>query len=138
MGADLVILAIVGSTAFAERGTPERAEATRLINDAIDRYQPDEIVSGGAVGIDSMAAMAAHARGIPTREFLPKNKRWKPDGYQARNLLIAEACTSLVSIRHHASTTYGSGWTADRAEEIGKSVERYMIRAVDDSTDISA
>lgn len=53
MSGDLIVLAIVGSTAFAETGTPERAEATRLINDAIDRYRPDEIVSGGALGIDS-------------------------------------------------------------------------------------
>ncbi len=120
------ILAIVGSTLFSP-GLPETVEAERVIQAEIDRLDPKIIVSGGAKGIDSLAAVFAKYLGIGLIEFLPKNKRWRPEGYAARNLQIAEACTHLLVIRHRLSTTYGSGWTADRAEEMGKTVKRITL-----------
>lgn len=129
-----VILAIVGSTQFA-LDTKASLDALDVIRDRVSRLNPVLIVSGGAPGIDEMAAEYAKMVGIPCREFLPLNKRWKPKGFAARNLAIAEACTHLLAIRHPHSSTYGSGRTADRAaemadrtEEMGKSVERVTIR----------
>jgi hypothetical protein len=40
---------------------------------------------------------------------------------------VAESCVCLVRIGSPTSRTYGSGWTADYAEMIGKEVTRYII-----------
>lgn len=123
-----VRLAIVGSTRFA--GDPEAAAtARRHIADAVAALHPDVVVSGGAKGIDEIAADYARERRIPVVEHLPANRRWAPDGYKDRNLAIAAGCTHLLCIRHERSKTYGSGWTADRAEEMGKHVERLTVQA---------
>lgn len=120
-----VILAIVGSTQFAQD-----AEATNwaanIIRAKFTELKPDEVVSGGARGIDSLGARLAECAHIPVREYLPTNKRWAPHGYMERNILVAERCTHMVCIRHYLSKTYGSGWTADYAEKLGKIVERHM------------
>lgn len=121
-----VRLAIVGSTQFA-RDSDATKRASKIIARAICVLDPEQIISGGAEGIDSLAAAFAEVNGIPLREHLPKNRRWKPDGFQDRNYLIAQDCTHLLCIRHHASKTYGSGWTADEAERLGKAVERHEI-----------
>ena len=44
-----------------------------------------------------------------------------------RNLLIAQACDVLVRIVATNSTTYGSGWTRDRAAGMGKQVVEYVV-----------
>lgn len=119
-------LAIVGSTLFAnDQNTID--DAMRCVDEVIKRYKPDVVVSGGAAGIDTWAAFAAKSFGIEVVEFLPASNRWKPGGYQERNLVIAENCDQLVCIRHQAATSYGSGWTADQAEKMGKPVERIVI-----------
>jgi len=121
-----VRLAIVGSTQFAD-DEPAAVKAALLIRKVITREEPDVVISGGAPGIDSLAAMTAAEMGVPVTEHLPQHKRWEPDGFKARNLLIAQDCTHLLAIRHPDSTTYGSGWTADCAERMGKRVRRVEI-----------
>lgn len=88
---------------------------------------PRGIISGGALGIDSLAAEMAKEYDIPFSVHLPKNNRWEPEGYKERNTSIAEDCTHLLCIRTQQSTTYGSGWTADLAERLGKTVWRVKI-----------
>lgn len=120
------VLAIVGSTSWPNEAS--LLEARRRIEEVLDARRPDEIISGGAPGIDRLAVIIAHERGIPCREFLPRNRRWAPDGFKARNIEIAEECTRLLAIRSSTSTTFGSGWTANHAEhELGKPVRRIMI-----------
>lgn len=119
-----VHLAIVGSTAWT---ADPATRAVRLIEEILDKYQPHMVISGGAVGVDRWAADAAQRRHIPVKEYLPKNPRWRPEGYEARNTLIAEACTHLVAIISPTSKTFGSGWTANKAESLGKPVERHRI-----------
>lgn len=116
-----MILAIVGSTSLAGN-----KEAERLIDDALDRYAPTIVVSGGAPGIDTMAVERARARGIPVQEFLPEVYRWE-DGFKPRNMLIASHCEALVRIYAKGSRTYGSGWTRDRAAEMGKPTEEWEV-----------
>lgn len=123
-GAD--VLAIVGSTKF-DKDHLAMLRARQIIEGALDRQRPDLIVSGGAVGIDSLAEIIAEQRRIPFREFPPKYRRWAPEGFKERNLQIADACTRLLCIRARTANTYGSGWTADRAEEMGKLVWRVTL-----------
>ena len=103
------------------------ARARAIIEAALDLRRPDQIISGGAIGVDGLAHVVAGERGIPFSEYLPRFRRWAPGGFRERNLLIASACTRLLCIRSGAATTYGSGWTADRAEGIGRPVTRHEI-----------
>lgn len=113
-------LAIVGNRILASSSDAEKA-----IEDVLDKYNPNEVVSGGAVGIDSMAAKAAKRRGIALKEFLPEKKGW--NYYRVRDVKIAKYCDALVRIYSSKSTTYGSGWTADYARRLGKPVEEFRI-----------
>jgi hypothetical protein len=116
-----VRLAIVGSTKFAD--DPEAKDwAAHYIQWVLQKYYPEVVISGGAIGIDQLAATLAAFEDIEVIEHLPVTKDWP--GYKARNILIAQDCTHLLAIRHSQSTTYGSGWTADYAEKLGKKVYR--------------
>jgi hypothetical protein len=125
-----VRLAVVGSTNITDK---QRGLASVIIDGFLFSYEPDVVISGGALGIDSLASGRVTAWNrdnfsiIEFRVHLPANNRWAPDGYKDRNLEIAKDCTHLLSIRSEQSTTYGSGWTADRAEEMGKTVWRVKI-----------
>ena len=116
-------LAIVGSTRLA--GHPE---AKRIIKAIIEKYKPDVVVSGGAKGIDSMAAAQARALGIEVLEFKPQKQQWNgPGGFKERNEAIANNCDRLIRIVAVDTTTYGSGWTRDRAEDHGIPTEQFFI-----------
>lgn len=117
------ILAIVGSTSL-EGNEEARQKVVEVIND----HRPRRIVSGGAKGIDTMAENAADERGIEKSIHHPTVRRWWGDGgFKERNSKIAEEAECLVRISDPASKTYGSGWTADYAESLGKPVERFSV-----------
>lgn len=123
-------LAVVGSTNITPK---QRGIASVIIDGFYYSYRPELVISGGAVGIDSLAKGRVTAWNrdqiwnINFLEFLPENNRWEPNGYKERNIKIAEECTDLLCIRSQQSTTYGSGWTADQAERLGKTVWRITI-----------
>jgi DNA recombination-mediator protein A len=135
-------LAIVGS-----RDVPRYA-AESIIREAILSHKPKAVISGGATGIDTFAVEIAKEMGILTIEILPTQHSWaapergqpvtsvQPDGsmkilvdggFQARNGHVATMCDCLVRIASHTSKTYGSGWTADQAEALGKHVIRHEV-----------
>lgn len=119
-------LAVVGSTKFSgDIGATDKAR--EIIVAALEYLNPDAVISGGAVGIDTLAANVARSRGIELVVHTPTFPRWQPEGYKERNIRIAEYCTHLLAIRHSDSRTYGSGWTADYAEKIGRTVYRRAI-----------
>jgi predicted Rossmann fold nucleotide-binding protein DprA/Smf involved in DNA uptake len=123
-------LAIVGSQRFAEPLALEVAE--QVIDWAITRFEPEVVVSGGADGIDTTARQVAASYGYNVLdgsfvEHLPANRRWAPDGFQARNLRIVAGCTVLLAVRCHAAATYGSGWAADEAQRQGRRVIRVVL-----------
>ena len=126
VGDEPMRLAIVGSTAF-EHDPVALAQASALIEQVLLHYQPELVVSGGAPGIDRLAEGLANAHALPTLVRKPRNPRWEPHGYKERNIQIAETCTHLLAIRHTSSTTYGSGWTADYAERLGRQVRRASL-----------
>lgn len=115
------VFAIVGSEHWPD-GSEPRVKA--MIRAAIEAYPPDMIISGGAAGVDTWAVEVARGMGVPCQEFPPNNRRWAPDGFKARNIVMARTCTRMLAIRSLTSTRYGSGWTADYAEKIGKPVVR--------------
>lgn len=136
------VLAIVGS-----RDVP-RYQAESLIKQSLLEHKPSMVISGGARGIDSFAVEIAHEMGFATMEFVPEHMNWDhpatlsepteivqdkgmrvvvPGGFRARNEKIAEAATCLVRIASTTTKTYGSGWTADRAEALGKRVTRHTV-----------
>jgi hypothetical protein len=116
-----VVLAIVGSTQLAGN-----QHALAIIENVLDRYKPDLVVSGEAKGIDSMAKAAALRRGIAYQGYPPAVKTWDR-GFKPRNMLIAQHCTHLVRIASAKAKTYGSGWTRDYAAKIGKFTEEFVI-----------
>lgn len=114
-------LAIVGSTRLKQHPIVEQ-----IIRRVIAHYRPTEIVSGGAKGVDTHAADIALELGISVVVFRPKIAKWE-GGYKERNLQIATYCDRLVRIAYKDSKTYGSGWTRDRAAEMGKPTEEYVV-----------
>lgn len=119
-----MLLAVVGSTNIR----PDQAETARaMIHGVLTYYCPQLVISGGAAGVDTIAEREAFILNIPEQIYRPENNRWEPHGFKERNLKIAMDCTHLLCIRTSQSTTYGSGWTADRAEEMGKTVWRATI-----------
>lgn len=126
-----VHLAIVGSQDLTD---PQREAVDLLVCGIIHEYayrlghRSVIVVSGGAEGVDSIAEGAARSLLYYEPEIhYPKNRRWGPDGFKDRNIIIAERCHQLVCIRSRQSTTYGSGWTSDYAEQLGKRVFRYFV-----------
>lgn len=117
-----MILAIVGSRDLT---TPQSFEVFTLCRDFIWAYAPDLVISGGAEGVDSIAVTVAQEYLVRWDEFLPEKNAWL--FYKRRDTEIAEACDTLLMIRSRQSLTYGSGWTADYAESIGKPVWREYV-----------
>jgi len=122
------ILAIVGSHRGLDR--EDLAEARALIEGYLTSRRPDRVVTGGAVGIDTLAGQIAGEYGIPVTVLKPSRQQWPgPGGFRERNAAIVAACTRLLVIRSIRSTTYGSVWTANLAEESGRPVRRHQVPA---------
>jgi hypothetical protein len=118
----VIILAIVGSTKLSPA---QEVKVNSLIEEAIEKYHPFAIISGGADGVDSLAEWVAQRHELPCIVCKPAKQSWL--FFRPRNLLIAEICTRLVRIVRADSTTYGSGWTRDRAAEMGKPTEEHVV-----------
>lgn len=112
-------IGFVGSTDLTEY---QRVVVGALTEALIEWYRSFDglltVVSGGAPGVDTVAELDAIALGVPTDIIRPKNWRWEPEGFKARNILIAESVEELWVIRSKQSKTFGSGWTGEYYEKI--------------------
>jgi len=118
-------LAIVGSTSLVGN-----EEAREIIAEQIRLRSPHYVISGGALGVDTMAVEVARAMGIPTLVYRPEVQRWDGGdriGFKQRNRQIAEACDELIRIAAKDARTYGSGWTRDEAARLGKPTVEFVV-----------
>lgn len=123
-----VRLAVVGTRALAH--PDDRYRAADRIELAIARLEPAVVISGGADGVDLIAETVAGRMGYTEDDntlivLRPSVRRFHgPGGYRQRDGWIAHECTHLLRLACRAATTYGSGWTADEAERLGRIVVR--------------
>jgi len=126
-----VILAIVGTRLF---GSEKGLVYARLVieYEVTDFMHWTGFVTGdpqysNSHGVDALVKQECNYQGRECEVLAPVNRRWEPDGFKARNIAIAEACDELLCIRNPESSSYGSGWTANYAETLGKKVTRVEI-----------
>lgn len=118
-------LAIVGSAKLTK---PQQFQAARIIGRLIRCHKPTVILSGGASGVDAIAQLTANIYGIEYEGHHPITQRWKgPGGFEERNREIAESCDRLTRIVIPRATTYGSGYTRDLADALGKPTEEFVL-----------
>ena len=89
----------------------------------IGRYisECDEIVSGGAAGVDSCAAEYAKQNGIKLTEFMPKYERYGRAAPILRNREIVDYADKIVAFWDGSSR--GTLSVIKYAEKIGKPCE---------------
>lgn len=78
------------------------------------------IISGGARGVDTLAAEYARANNIPLQVFLPDYARYGKAAPIMRNNLIIEACDMLIAFWNGKSR--GTAYTFQSANRLGKAV----------------
>lgn len=124
-------LAIVGCRNWGDDPSEVEAFIRARIRKDLEMFRPEEVISGGARGVDTWAVEEAKAMGIPTHVIRPKNPRWEPEGFKERNIAIAKRCTDLLSIRCTSGPciytgTEGAKFTANMAQEYGRVVRRIL------------
>lgn len=130
-------LAIVGSS---KGGTNAEKRIRELVSDYQNLYgRRLVIVSGGALGVDSIADRVAKELGVPTEIYLPKTNDWS--GYKERNIKIAENSNEVVSIAlpktkircYHCNENHektAGCYTAILAKEMGRTGRTIVVGLV--------
>ena len=80
----------------------------------------EEIISGGARGVDTLAREYAQAHGIPCTEIRPDYARYGKGAPLRRNLEIIEKADLVIALWDGNST--GTAHTIRKCREIGKPV----------------
>ena len=80
----------------------------------------EEIISGGARGVDTLAREYAQAHGIPCTEIRPDYARYGKGAPLRRNLEIIEKADLVIALWDGKST--GTAHTIRKCHEIGKPV----------------
>lgn len=81
---------------------------------------PTTIISGGAIGVDTLAEQWAKAHGIATEVFKPDYKKHLRGAPIRRNELMARECDILLAIWDGKSR--GTAHIMKYAEKLGKTV----------------
>ena len=95
-----------------------------LQNISLDQYLPEgteEIVSGGAVGVDFCAAEYAKAHGLRLTEFLPQYNSYGRKAPIVRNKQIVEYADKIIVFWN--GTSKGTLSVIKYAQRIGKPIE---------------
>ena len=86
---------------------------------------PAEIISGGAKGVDTLAAEFAKSRGIKLTEFLADYKKHGRGAPIRRNALIVEACDKVLAFWDGVSK--GTLSSINLAKKLGKQLQIVML-----------
>ncbi len=95
----------------------------------LEQFLPEnitEIISGGAKGVDALAAEYADSHGIPLRVFLPDYRQYGKKAPLVRNRLIVDACDVLFAFWDGVST--GTAYTIRYAHERGKKIHLFRLK----------
>ncbi len=95
-----------------------------LVVENLGDYLPSgvsELVSGGAKGVDTCAAVYARENGIPLTEFLPDYARYGRGAPHVRNREIAEYADEMLAFWDGHSK--GTARTAELFRKLGKKVK---------------
>ena len=79
---------------------------------------PDMIISGGAIGVDTLARQYAEQNKITIIEFLPEYSKYGRKAPLLRNIQIVENCDSVIAFWDGKS--HGTKFTIDYAKKLGK------------------
>lgn len=96
--------------------------------DNLEKHLPEnisEIVSGGAKGIDTVAADYAKHHNIPLTEFLPDYERYKRGAPLKRNAEIAKYADEAIAFWNGSSK--GTMYTVELFKKLGKKVTVIQI-----------
>lgn len=99
-----------------------------LVVTELGKYLPegaDEIVSGGAKGVDTCARIFAQKEGIKLTEILPDYKRFGRCAPLYRNLQIIEYADRVIAFWDGQSR--GTSFVIRQCEKLGKPIEVYKI-----------
>ena len=107
-------LAIVGSRSL-----------TNLMLDGYISENVDEIVSGGAVGVDLCAAEYAKRKGIRITEFFPQYERYGRAAPIVRNKAIVDYADRILVFWNGRSK--GTRSVIEYANKIGKPIEVVLL-----------
>ena len=104
-------VAVIGSRSFKDYTEVQRVLSSLTIT---------EIISGGAIGPDTLGAKYAKEKGIPTKIFLPDwSKHGKSAGF-IRNTDIVENADIIIAFWDQ--TSRGTKDSIDKANKLGKKV----------------
>ena len=93
----------------------------------LENYIPEnvtEIVSGGAVGIDSCARQYARKKGLRLTEFFPNYEKYDSKAPLVRNLQIIEYADSVIAFWDGKST--GTRHVINHCREQNKKIRVFM------------
>ena len=85
----------------------------------------NELVSGGAKGVDSCVARFAKANNIPLKEFIPEYKKYGRAAPIVRNKAIVEYADKIIAFWDGKSR--GTKWVIDYCEKLGVPCEIIII-----------
>ena len=99
-----------------------------LSMDEIQRYIPeyaDELVSGGAKGIDTSVKLFAINKGIKLTEFLPKYDKYKRAAPLRRNIEIIDYSDEVIALWDGHSR--GTEYVINQCEKRNKPISVFII-----------
>jgi len=105
-------VAIVGTSHI--NTDQEKRDVKRLCSTILSKYEPKDttIITGGAIGVDSIAQEVALILRFKTKVYRPEIQFWEDDkgktGFKTRNLKIANDCDELycITMRIHDKKCY--------------------------------
>jgi predicted Rossmann fold nucleotide-binding protein DprA/Smf involved in DNA uptake len=105
-------IAVIGSRSFSD---------WELLQATLQEYEIKEIISGGAIGADTLARKYAETQGIPLTEHKPDYKTWGKKAPLERNKMIVQECDQVIAFWDGKSR--GTAHAIRTAERMGKPVQ---------------